>query len=82
MDQENMQHNDFRKLELQREQLIIKSKMRKARKQGYVIGFVETYYKVDDLEWIDQCTYDQLMRIDDLIPQYLDYKQFKEEMLK
>ncbi|WP_028042896.1 hypothetical protein [Candidatus Stoquefichus massiliensis] len=76
--EENRQHNDFRELELQREQLIIKLKMHKARKQG----FVEAYYKVDDLEWIDQCTYDQLMRIDDLIPQRLNYKQFKEEILK
>lgn len=56
--EENIQHNDFRELELQREQLIIKSKMYKARKQGYVTGFVEAHYKVDDLEWIDQCTYD------------------------
>ena len=49
---------------------------------GYVEGFVKEYYKVDDFEWINRCSHDQLMRVFELTGLHLSYKEFKEAIMK
>lgn len=49
--------------------------------QGFVQGFIKAYYKVDDFNWIEECTHDQLTRVFELTDKHLSYKEFKETIM-
>lgn len=49
--------------------------------QGFVQGFIKEYYKVEDFDWIEECTHDQLTRVFELTDKRLSYKEFKETIM-
>ncbi len=79
--------------ELERERLIIQTKMNKAKREGKkegkveerynnVLELIQTLYQKDTTNWLDQCSEEQLKRAFHLIAKKLSYEEFKAEMLK
>ena len=75
--------------ELERERLIIRTKMNKARREGKqeerynnVLELIQALYQKDATSWLDQCNEEQLKRVFTLVGKQLSYEEFKTEMLK
>lgn len=79
--------------ELERERMIIKSKMNRAKKVGIeegrkseryysVLELIKVFYGIETVMWLEKCSYVQLKKAFQLISKQLSYEEFKEEMLK
>ena len=71
--------------ELERERLIIQTKMNKARKEeryNNVRELIQALYQKDASHWLKECNKEQLKRAFTLVGKKLSYEEFKEMMLK
>ena len=79
--------------ELERERLIIQTKMNKARREGELKGELKERYKnvlelIDliyggvDTRWVESCSFEQLSHAYTLVKKCQSYEEFKVEMLK
>ena len=79
--------------ELERERLVIQTKMNKARREGKkegkveerynnVLELIQTLYQKDASHWLKECNKEQLKRAFTLVGKQLSYEEFKEAIEK
>ncbi|WP_028041928.1 hypothetical protein [Candidatus Stoquefichus massiliensis] len=79
--------------ELERERLVIQTKMNKAKREGELKGELKERYKnvlelIDliyggvDTRWVESCSFEQLSHAYTLVKKCQSYEEFKVEMLK
>lgn len=75
--------------ELERERLVIQTKMNKARREGEkkerynnVLELIHEFYSVDAADWLKQCSEEQLQKAFHLIAVKLSYEEFKDAVMK
>ena len=71
--------------ELERERLVIQTKMNKARREERyknVLELIDLIYGGVDTRWVESCSFEQLSHAYTLVKKCQSYEEFKVEMLK